>query len=223
MRILAFVIIYLCLSITAALAIPIEFVFNIADRELEFNNVTTNTGAHQMRISVDTSATNLGTGFGDFANFYAADVFFDAPGLGLANSQVVSDTFLYFGNGVVGFSDQVSGVFTTIYTVANPGDSINDNFEFGGTDGNVSGFDLSQIDIPQILIGMTVQELRTANDIVFDTGDRITGGITVRNRNDSISVGAVSAVPLPAALPLFAGGIGLLGLFGWRRKRMVAA
>ena len=29
--------------------------------------------------------------------------------------------------------------------------------------------------------------------------------------------------PLPAALPLFASGIGAVGLFGWRRKRKVAA
>ena len=31
-----------------------------------------------------------------------------------------------------------------------------------------------------------------------------------------------SAVPLPAALPLFAGGLGGLGLLGWRRKRKKA-
>jgi len=30
-------------------------------------------------------------------------------------------------------------------------------------------------------------------------------------------------VPLPAALPLFAGGLGALGLLGWRRKRKAAA
>ena len=33
----------------------------------------------------------------------------------------------------------------------------------------------------------------------------------------------VRAVPLPAALPLFATGLGALGLLGWRRKRKVAA
>jgi hypothetical protein len=32
-----------------------------------------------------------------------------------------------------------------------------------------------------------------------------------------------SAVPLPAALPLFAAGLGALGLIGWRRKRNAAA
>ena len=39
----------------------------------------------------------------------------------------------------------------------------------------------------------------------------------------SINVGDVSATPLPAALPLFAGGLGLIGLFGWRRKRKAQA
>lgn len=33
---------------------------------------------------------------------------------------------------------------------------------------------------------------------------------------------SVTAVPLPAALPLLAGGVGLLGLLGWRRKRAAA-
>jgi hypothetical protein len=33
----------------------------------------------------------------------------------------------------------------------------------------------------------------------------------------------VSDVPLPAALPLFATGLGALGLLGWRRKKNAAA
>jgi hypothetical protein len=35
----------------------------------------------------------------------------------------------------------------------------------------------------------------------------------------SFTVTPVSATPLPAALPLFATGLGALGLLGWRRKR----
>jgi hypothetical protein len=37
------------------------------------------------------------------------------------------------------------------------------------------------------------------------------------------SADAAGATPLPAALPLFAGGLGALGLLGWRRKRKAAA
>ena len=40
---------------------------------------------------------------------------------------------------------------------------------------------------------------------------------------DDVTVTAVSATPLPAALPLFASGLGALGLFGWRRKRKNAS
>ena len=32
-----------------------------------------------------------------------------------------------------------------------------------------------------------------------------------------------SAIPLPAALPLFAGGLGLMGLLGWRKKQAATA
>jgi hypothetical protein len=34
---------------------------------------------------------------------------------------------------------------------------------------------------------------------------------------------SLAATPLPAALPLFAGGLGIMGLFGRRRKRMADA
>jgi hypothetical protein len=39
----------------------------------------------------------------------------------------------------------------------------------------------------------------------------------------SPNIGNVPATPLPAALPLFATGLGGLGLLGWRRKRKAAA
>jgi hypothetical protein len=39
----------------------------------------------------------------------------------------------------------------------------------------------------------------------------------------NISGSPLSTVPLPAALPLFASGLGALGLLGWRRKRKAAA
>lgn len=39
----------------------------------------------------------------------------------------------------------------------------------------------------------------------------------------TLTADSVSATPLPAALPLFAGGLGAIGLVGWRRKRKAAA
>ena len=39
----------------------------------------------------------------------------------------------------------------------------------------------------------------------------------------TLDVVSPTAAPLPAALPLFAGGLSALGLFGWRRKRKSSA
>ena len=39
----------------------------------------------------------------------------------------------------------------------------------------------------------------------------------------SFTIDAVATTPLPATLPLFAGGLGALGLLGWRRKRKAQA
>jgi hypothetical protein len=52
-------------------------------------------------------------------------------------------------------------------------------------------------------------------------GAAITPGIP--NETFQILGAASSATPLPAALPLFATGLGAFGLLGWRRKRKNAA
>jgi len=38
-----------------------------------------------------------------------------------------------------------------------------------------------------------------------------------------MEVGGLNPTPVPATLPLFASGVGAMGLFGWRRKRKAAA
>jgi hypothetical protein len=59
------------------------------------------------------------------------------------------------------------------------------------------------------------------------TLDGIFNGEIIGGQNISLlsgaTVNAVSAVPLPATLPLFATGLGALSLLGWRRKRKNAA
>jgi hypothetical protein len=47
-------------------------------------------------------------------------------------------------------------------------------------------------------------------------------GEAISPRSGSVSI-AEATTPLPAALPLFATGLGALGLLGWRRKRKQAA
>ena len=49
------------------------------------------------------------------------------------------------------------------------------------------------------------------------------GTASAGNTNVLLSQVDVSNVPLPAALPLFATGLGALGLLGWRRKRKAQA
>ncbi|MCG6859168.1 MAG: VPLPA-CTERM sorting domain-containing protein [Salaquimonas sp.] len=43
------------------------------------------------------------------------------------------------------------------------------------------------------------------------------------NRGFRLASISVGIVPVPAALPLFASGFGVLGIAGWRRKRKVAS
>ena len=53
-------------------------------------------------------------------------------------------------------------------------------------------------------------------------GIAITGSILNGSSSESNITGItgnITATPLPATLPLFATGLGAMGLFGWRRKR----
>jgi hypothetical protein len=55
------------------------------------------------------------------------------------------------------------------------------------------------------------------------TSDVAFWGITGREAYSVQVDPFVSPVPLPAALPLFAAGLGVMGLLGWRRKRKAEA
>jgi hypothetical protein len=58
--------------------------------------------------------------------------------------------------------------------------------------------------------------------VTMDT-NTIGGGCGVGTGEGSNGLNGVIVTPLPAALPLFATGLGALGLLGWRRKRKNAA
>jgi len=58
------------------------------------------------------------------------------------------------------------------------------------------------------------------DDVAGSDGDRAGLGSTGSSANNTNpGEWTVTAVPIPAALPLFATGLGLMGLLGWRRKR----
>jgi hypothetical protein len=65
--------------------------------------------------------------------------------------------------------------------------------------------------------------LTTANGSIFSVD--FADGIDLSLGNSATvqaTVTATSVVPIPAALPLMAGGLGLLGFMGWRRNRLAA-
>ena len=61
--------------------------------------------------------------------------------------------------------------------------------------------------------------------LALDAQSATGGSDTIRDLGETADTfgAAVSTTPLPATLPLFAAGLGALGLFGWRRKRQAAA
>ena len=88
------------------------------------------------------------------------------------------------------------GAFTQL------GGAITATCSFPG--GSVAGTDLCRWDAPagQTRFGVAVQAV---------TGDELLTSVSTQ------------VVPLPGALPLFATGLGLMGLLGWRRKRKAQA
>jgi len=63
----------------------------------------------------------------------------------------------------------------------------------------------------------------TSDDLIYGFEWNTTDGRTLNTGFTAISVQTSSETPLPAALPLFATGLGALGLLRWRRKRKAKA
>lgn len=101
----------------------------------------------------------------------------------------------------------------------------------------LSGFTITPGDQPSHYFGVTNED--DDSDIGFSV-DAVTGFVSFTEGPMSLlsfaitglvnctgffveSLETPSAVPLPAALPLYAAGMGVLGLMGWRKRRKSAA
>jgi hypothetical protein len=73
-----------------------------------------------------------------------------------------------------------------------------------------------------VTLGSLVTACFTGNSCIAGTYF-MSGTFLVLNGPTTVSGGQVSEVPIPAALPLFASGLGAFGFFGWRRKKKRAA
>jgi hypothetical protein len=107
---------------------------------------------------------------------------------------------------ILGFGDTGGGVYHTL----------------GPT--NLVSNDFSQIDFATDTVTASSHPNFSAGSILFGIGVSSTtaGGQIITADYDNLDI-TINQTPLPAALPLFATGIGGLGLLGWRRKRKAQA
>jgi len=93
-------------------------------------------------------------------------------------------------------------------------DDLNIAFADGG---NLSSFTGGPLDPGNSFIEINTVGLDATDNYYDLTGTLVSSGGAFAGPT------YVAATPLPATLPLFATGVGALGLFGWRRKRKNAA
>jgi hypothetical protein len=147
----------------------------------------------------------------------------DYSGHSGANDLQMTGTFSWtydisdFENGVGTFSELfIPWLAPSDYDLLEITFDIGNSIEFtrGGVSQHDAGIDITLF-FEQALTptGSTLLDLARSK---FDIGGN--GFI-----QGTFTDGSVSSVPIPAAFPLFAGGLGVLGMFGWHRKRMATA
>lgn len=126
--------------------------------------------------------------------------------------EFVTNTQTFFNDNVdvVGFQTLDGGILDLFDGPL--GAAALDGWDLASTLGTVSG------------LGVLLQ-WSAVNTIVTDglSNFSLHFGFQYTTSTFESEAGAVTPVPLPAALPLFLGGIGLMGLFGWRRRRVSEA
>ena len=167
-------------------------------------------------LTVDVTAGTFSTGSNPSnINFSTRRVDLDPDGLGADGGFFESDQVDgNLGNDVLVFSFSSNVIIDSIIFGNLDG---NDDFAFGAVDG--SSF-LRFVNFQDAISPIAASSFLT---LAQRTGSAFGIGAIGWNDNFTIAGLTVSQVPLPAALPLFMGALSLLGLLGWRRKRVATA
>jgi hypothetical protein len=178
--------------------------------------------------AADTIPLNISFSSNDATlDFYTRNADFSLP-LGFTNASLnlsvfsVDDRGVLVLNGTIVASTGINIAGTSSMVLTSGGPNAPFTFQYL----NVGPF--------TAITGPFVAGLNTLQVIVNDTGAGITGNLNPNSAPTGVSLTAevtftapttpgVPQVPLPGALPLFATGLGALGLLGWRRKRKNAA
>jgi len=158
---------------------------------------------------------------GDGTNSLTAIIASDADGW-ITGNLSWTHTFSFSGtiNSAtleVDFADLDSG------TMGLTGDGISlGSFPGGSTGGPGAWQPSTGAGVANVVINLTGSVLTALLDGSFTIAATPSSGVSIWGSNRSIltvDYTPTSTVPVPAALPLLASGLGALGFLGWRRKR----
>jgi hypothetical protein len=183
---------------------------------LTFQNVTfstANLGGGELQLTIS-NALNAN---GDWAGIHYLESFAINVGGTWTNAHLAGWSTLLGGlsNGNSGAGCDGNGAGVCFYQPSTPATLTNnmvfDIFFTGGT---------TDFSLPHLKVDFWANNPNQAGcSIALNAGHT-----SCNSTGDLLSQDIpVSAVPLPAALPLFASGLGALGLLGWRRKRKAQA
>ncbi len=101
--------------------------------------------------------------------------------------------------------------------------SIDNGTSFSSLIANVTGGSFGESVLTSITDNAGGLLASGVTDVNFVFGTTITSPFRSSALVEIDAFSEVQAVPLPAALPLFGTGLGILGFIGWRRRRKAAA